>query len=85
MIVASTSDLTWTIVKSPDYEFTTPFDVKFPQGPPKGWKNKKQDAASIVGADANSAKNGHLYDVTVHLKTDHGKGCHTDPIIVNTG
>jgi hypothetical protein len=85
MVVASASDLTWTIVGSADYGFTNAYDVKFPQGPPKGWKNKKQDATSIVGADANSAKNAHLYDVTVHLKTDPNKGCHTDPIIVNTG
>jgi len=85
IVVASTSDLTWTLANSPDHEFISPFDVKFLKGAPKGWRNKKQDATNVVGSDANSEKNVHLYDVTVHLKTDHSKGCHTDPIIVNTG
>jgi len=84
IVTSSDVDITWTIVGSTAFKFSSFNDIDFHHHPPGRWRNKTLSNGKIIGVDGYDARDGHLYDVSVH-STGAGKGCGTDPIIVNTG
>jgi hypothetical protein len=88
VVTHSDVELTWTIVGASGFEFRASSDVNFHKHFPGRWRwrDKAPSPAAITGIDGYDANDVHQYDVSVHPNgIGIGKGCGTDPIIVNTG